>query len=233
MAGAYEDFEGRVARERDSAGSKRARGGTRTLLASGHLQVSPPRRSSEHYRASAARPYAWCSTSCATEPKPGLGSEGSTELPLQAPLLACRGGVSSCRRMRVSARVQAAPRLCRMPSPSKSIQPATTPRTGLSAMLIRRVSRSSSRGARSAVGFSCAGRERSIRPSTGRTALPAASSPGGGRDELGAVGLGPAGEAACRAARDCSDVASRLGVERFQGGAELFDDSVRHSSGMP
>ena len=41
------------------------------------------------------------------------------------------------------------------------------------------------------------------------------------------MGLGPVGEAACRAARDCGDVACRLGVERFQGGAELFDDGVR------
>ena len=57
-------------------------------------------------------------------------------------------------------------------------------------------------------------------------AVAGASSPGGGREELGAVGLGPVGEAACRAARDCGDVASRLGVVRLQGGAELFDDGV-------
>ena len=45
------------------------------------------------------------------------------------------------------------------------------------------------------------------------------------------MGLGPVGEAACRAARDCGDVACRLGVVRLQGGAELLDDGVRQLFG--
>ena len=45
------------------------------------------------------------------------------------------------------------------------------------------------------------------------------------------MGLGPVGEAACRAAGDCGDVACRLGAVRLQGGAELLDDGMRQLLG--
>lgn len=45
------------------------------------------------------------------------------------------------------------------------------------------------------------------------------------------MGLGPVGEAAWRVARDCGDVACRLGVVRFEGGAELLGDGVRQVLG--
>jgi hypothetical protein len=70
-----------------------------------------------------------------------------------------------------------------------------------------------------------------LRAQDDRPPSPASPSPGGGCEELDAVCLGPVGEAACRAARDCGDVACRLGVVRFEGGAKLLDDGVRQLFG--